>query len=173
MVEGVWLDQCLRTYPHDIAKALKRHGEYAKLQGDACLNLSHLVVNKPKLLREFVNYGLGIQDVPIVNAYLAHKDADYNAAWKIYDTQNRMWGLFARYYIISCVALTLAMGEHWLEGLKFVGISTCFLISRFAWAASKGPPKPLVIPSIIFFLAGLTIVYTLKSVQDLLFEEAD
>ena len=111
------------------------------MQGDALLSMAHIVVKKPTLLREFVNYGLGIQDFPIINMYLAHKDADYNAAFQIFKTTDRMWSFFGRYFIISSLGLILAMGEHWLEGLKFFGITTCFLLSRFAWAASHGPPK--------------------------------
>ena len=111
------------------------------MQGDALLSMAHIVVKKPTLLREFVNYGLGIQDFPIINMYLAHKDADYNAAFQIFKTTERMWSFFGRYFIISSLGLILAMGEHWLEGLKFFGITTCFLLSRFAWAASCGPPK--------------------------------
>ena len=60
MMDGVWLDQYLKTYPHDVAKALRNFGSYSKLQGDACLNISPLMKNKPLLLREFINYGLGI-----------------------------------------------------------------------------------------------------------------
>ena len=60
MMDGVWLSQNLQANPHDVAKALRNFGSYSKLQGDACLNLSSIMRNKPILLREFVNYGLGI-----------------------------------------------------------------------------------------------------------------
>ena len=81
MVEAVWLDNAIKTFPHNIAKALKRHGEYAKLQGDACLHMSAIPMDKPKFIREFANYGLGIHPWVATNAYLGDKDADYNAAY--------------------------------------------------------------------------------------------
>ena len=65
----------------------------------------HQVLERPTLLREFVNYGLGIQDFPIINIYLSHKDADYNAAFQIFKTTERMWSFFGRYFIISSLGL--------------------------------------------------------------------
>ena len=50
MLDGMWLDQAIRTYPHDIAKALRKFGDYSKLQGDACIHLSSIMLKKPKIL---------------------------------------------------------------------------------------------------------------------------
>ena len=122
MVEGVWLDQFLKMYPHNLRKALRMHGDYAKLQGDACIHLSTVMTTKPLLLREFANYGLGIHPVVVANANLAHKDQDYNAAWVMFRTSNKMWSLFYKYFIISSLVLIAALGENWLQGVIWMGI---------------------------------------------------
>jgi hypothetical protein len=130
-----------------------------------------VITNKPKLIREFANYGLGIYDYYISNAYLADKDADYNAVYQVYKTQDRMWGIFSSYYLLLSIGYILALGEHWLEGVKYVGVSTLFLISRFLWAASQGPPKFLKVPAVLFFIGGLGVAYTFNVIQKLLFKD--
>ena len=74
--------------------------------------------------------------MPIIHAYLNDKDADYNAVWKIYEATDKMWFLFAKYFLISAIIIIAALGSEWLEGVKIVGIHFCLLLSRFAWAAS-------------------------------------
>ena len=101
MMDGIWLDQYIQTFPHDRAKALRKFGDYSKLQGDACIHLSPILRQPPKIVNQFVNYGLGIQHIPVIHVYLNDKDADYNTAWKIFEATDKMWLLFAQYFFIS------------------------------------------------------------------------
>ena len=79
-----------------------------------------------------------------------------------------MWGLWMKFYLIASAFCILALGPNWLEGVKIIGAITLFSLSRFAWAASKGPPKMLKVPSVILFFVGIAVTYTLSSVQMLI-----
>ena len=116
------------------------------------------------MLREFCNYGIGLQDVVMSNVVTMDPYADYNTAYMLCKTTGRAWSLFMKYYLFSSLIMILALGQEWLEGVKIWGILTCFLISFFTYGISRGPPKPLIVPSFIFFLGALGVVYTLKSV---------
>ena len=109
----------------------------------------------------------------MANQYTMHPLADYNAAYLLSKTTGRAWSLFMKYYLFSSLIMILALGQQWLEGVKIWGILTCFLISFFTYGISRGPPKPMIVPSIIFFLGALGIVYSLNSVQCLIFGSAE
>lgn len=70
-------------------------------------------------------------------------------------------------FLFVSILTIVALGTHYLEGIKIVCMNLLFLLSycffRIAWDPF-GPKAPMYILSSIFFTLGCVVVYNLDSV---------